>query len=268
MNFTWIAVFSAAALFLGMVLFSEAGRRLRIARLAGDPEGAPRAVGLAEGAVFGLLGLIIAFTFTGAVTRFQDRLGLVTDEANAIGTAYLRVDLLPPDARPEMQDLFRQYLDLRLATYLTALRDASALATLAETEDVQEEIWTRAITGSLESGAHPDAGKLLLPALNEMFDIRTTRVMIVQNHPPLIVYILLVGLSFTSAFLVGYGISNNQDRVWLHTAVMAFILALAFYAIIDIEYPRLGLIRVDAADQVLIDLRESMDDIRPSTEQQ
>src|SRR5690606_25832108 len=126
MSFTWIAVISAAASFLGMVIFSEAGRRLKIARLAHDPEGNPRAVGLAEGAVFALLGLVIAFTFTGAVTRFQDRRGLVTDEANAIGTAYLRVDLLPPDAQPEMQDLFREYLDLRLSTYLTAQQDAAA----------------------------------------------------------------------------------------------------------------------------------------------
>lgn len=265
MSFTWIAVISAAALFLGMVIFSEAGRRLRIARLALDPEDTPRAVGLAEGAVFGLLGLTIAFTFTGSVTRFQDRRGLVTDEANAIGTAYLRLDLLPPDAQPEMQELFRQYLDLRLSTYLTAQQDAAALAKLAETEVVQEEIWTKAITRSLESGAHPDAGKLLLPALNDMFDIRTTRVMITQNHPPLIVYILLVGLSLTSAFLVGYGVSNSKGRAWLHTAVMAFVLALAFYAIIDIEYPRLGLIRADAADQVLIELRGSMDDTWPAT---
>lgn len=268
MIFTWIAVLSAAALFLGMVFFSEAGRRLRIARLGTDLEGAPRAVGLAEGAVFGLLGLTIAFTFTGAVTRFQDRRGLVTDEANAIGTAYLRLDLLTPDAQPELQDLLRKYLDLRLSTSLTALQDEAALAKLAETEVVQGEIWTKAITGSLESGAHPDAGKLLLPALNDMFDIRTTRVMVTQNHPPLIVYILLVGLSLTSAFLVGYGISNNKDRAWLHTTIMAFIFALAFYAIIDIEYPRLGFIRVDAADQVLIDLREGMDDTWPDTEQQ
>lgn len=267
MSLTWIAVLSAAALFLGMVAFSEAGRRLKIARLALDPEGVPRAVGLAEGAIFALLGLVIAFTFTGAVTRFQDRRGLVTDEANAIGTAYLRLDLLSPDVQPEMRDLFRQYMDLRLSTYLTAQKDAAALAKLAETEVVQEEIWTKAITRSIESGAHPDAGKLLLPALNDMFDIRTIRVTSTQNHPPQIVFILLVGLSLTSAFLVGYGISNDKDHAWLHTAVMAFILALAFYAIVDIEYPRLGFIRIDSADQVLTDLRESMDDTWPATEQ-
>lgn len=259
MNFTGSTILVTVGLFIGIIIFSEAGRRLKISRLARDPKDMPRGVGLAEGAVFGLLGLVIAFTFTGAVSRFQDRRGLITDEANAIGTAYLRLDLLPLDAQPEMRELFRQYLDLRLSTYLTAQQEAAELAKLAETEVVQEEIWTKAITGSLAPGAHPDAGKLLLPALNEMFDIRTIRVMITQNHPPQIVFILLGGLSLIGAFLVGYGISNNKDHAWLHTAVMAFVLALAFYAIIDLEYPRLGFIRVDAYDQVLIDLRENMD---------
>ena len=266
MDFTWIALFVAAALFLGMVIFSEAGRRLKIAQLASNPDDAPRSVTMAEGAVFGLLGLIIAFTFAGAVTRFQDRRGLVTDETNAIGTAYLRLDLLPPDAQPEMRDLFRQYLDLRLSTYLTARPDAATLTKLAETDVIQGEIWAKVMTGSLESGAHPDAGKLLLPALNDMFDIRTTRISVTQNHPPQIVYILLIGLSLTSAFLVGYGISNRGSHAWLHTAIMAFIMALTFFTIIDLEYPRLGFIRADAADQLLIDLRESMDDTLPGIE--
>ena len=266
MGFTWITLASAAALFLGMVIVSEVGRRLKIAQLASDPDDAPRSVTLAEGAVFALLGLIIAFTFSGAVTRFQDRRGLVTDEANAIGTAYLRLDLLSPDEQPEMRDLFRQYLDLRLSTYLTARPDAVTLAKLAETDAIQGEIWAKATTESLESGAHPDAGKLLLPALNDMFDIRTTRISVTQNHPPQIVYILLVALSLVSAFLVGYGISNSRNHAWLHIAIMAFIMALTFFTIIDLEYPRLGFIRADAADQLLIDLRESMGDVSPGME--
>lgn len=266
MDFTWITLALAAALFLGMVIVSEAGRRLKIAQLASDPDDAPRSVTLAEGAVFALLGLIIAFTFSGAVTRFQDRRGLVTDEANAIGTAYLRLDLLSPDEQPEMRDLFRRYLDLRLSTYLTARPDAATLAKLAETDAIQSEIWAKATTGSLESGTHPDAGKLLLPALNDMFDIRTTRISVTQNHPPQIVYILLVVLSLVSAFLVGYGISNSRNHAWLHIAIMAFIMALTFFTIIDLEYPRLGFIRADAADQLLIDLRESMGDISPDME--
>jgi hypothetical protein len=257
--FLWTEFVYGIALFLGVIFFSEMGRRFRLARLNPDSTGVPRGVGMAEGAVFGLLGLIIAFTFTGAVSRFQERRNLITEEANAIGTAYLRLDLMPSEAQPALRDLLRQYIDLRLITYLTALEDADTAAKLAQTDALQAEIWTTSVSQSIEPRAHPDAGKLLLPALNSMFDIRTTRIMATHNHPPAIVFSLLIGLSLTGAFLVGYGISTHTERVWLHTAVLAFVLALSLYLIIDLEYPRLGLFRVDDADQVLVDLRESMD---------
>jgi hypothetical protein len=99
---------------------------------------------------------------------------------------------------------------------------------------------------------------LLLPALNEMIDITTTTLMATQNHPPLVVFLLLCGLSLVGALLVGYGTSTNQVRNWFHTVVFAAFLSLTVYVIVDIEFPRLGLIRVDAADQVLRDLRKSM----------
>ena len=94
-NFALIASLSAAGLFLGMLILSEVGRRIGMARLARDSEGLTKGAGAAEAAVFGLLGLLIAFTFSGAASRFEDRRHLITAEANAIGTAYLRVDLLP-----------------------------------------------------------------------------------------------------------------------------------------------------------------------------
>jgi len=100
---------------------------------------------------------------------------------------------------------------------------------------------------------------LLLPALNAMFDIRTTRVMTMQNHPPIVVFQLLGVLCLVGAFLVGYGISSDKERSWLHIVVFAAVLSLAFYTILDLEYPRLGFIRINTADEVLIDLRESMD---------
>jgi hypothetical protein len=98
---------------------------------------------------------------------------------------------------------------------------------------------------------------LLLPALNEMIDITTTRAVANQNHPPLVVFLLLCGLSLVGALLVGYSTSTDKDRNWFHTVVFAAFLSLTVYVIVDIEFPRLGLIRVDAADQVLRDLRKT-----------
>ena len=99
---------------------------------------------------------------------------------------------------------------------------------------------------------------LLLPALNQMIDITTTRLVATRNHPPLVIYLMLVVLCFTGSLLAGYGMSESKDRSWFHMLVFATMLSLAVYVIVDLEYPRLGLIRVDAADQTLIELRGRM----------
>ena len=248
----------AVGLLLGMLLFAEVGRRMGHARLARDPEGLSKGAGAAEAAVFALLGLLIAFTFSGASSRFETRRLLVGTETNAIGTAYLRLDLLPPAAQPELRALFGRYVDNRLATYRDSRNLAEANAKLAEAAALQQEIWTKAVMASRQPDATPQAPMLLLPALNEMIDITTTRVVATQNHPPLVVFLMLGGLVLVGALLVGYGSSANKDPSWFHMIVFAAILSVTIYVIIDLEYPRLGLIRVDGADQVLIELRESI----------
>lgn len=259
MNFALIAFLSAVCLFVLMLVFFEFGRRVGTRRLARDPEGLAKGIGAAEGAVFGLLGLILAFTFSGAATRFEERRHLITEEANAIGTAYLRIDLLPANAQPEIRAMFRDYLDLRISRYSDLENHAKTGERIIATEKLQRRIWTRALTVVENDGGSDDATKLLLPALNEMIDITTTRTMAGRNHPPLVVFLLLAGLSLAGAMLVGYDMSPNKDRGWFHSISFAAIISLAGYVIIDLEFPRLGLIRVDSADQVLVELRKSMD---------
>ena len=101
MKFEDSAPLIAIGLFAAMVLLLSTGRRLGTRRLALDPEGARAGASTVDGAVFGMLGLLIAFTFSGASTRFEARRELVVEEANAIGTAWLRLDLLPSIAQPE-----------------------------------------------------------------------------------------------------------------------------------------------------------------------
>src|SRR5262245_52835786 len=105
------------AFFLGMLGLLEVGRRIGARRVASDPEGARTGIGPIDGAVFGLLGLLLAFTFSSAASRFDVRRQLIVQETNAIGTAWLRIDLMPAGAQPELRDLFRRYLDSRLEMY-------------------------------------------------------------------------------------------------------------------------------------------------------
>jgi len=99
---------------------------------------------------------------------------------------------------------------------------------------------------------------VLLPALNVMIDITTTKTMAAQMHPPKIIFVVLFALALVSSLLAGYGMSGGKSRSWFHMLCFAIVIAVMIYVVLDIEYPRLGLIRVDAFDQALVDLRESM----------
>ena len=254
MTFTVQAALLAVGIFAAMLALQELGRRLGLRRAPREAEAARAGAGVVDGAVFALLGLLIAFTFSGAASRFEDRRKLVVEEANAIGTAYLRVDVLPAAVQPEMREAFRRYLDARLATY-RALPDMDAVKrNHARATALQQEIWSKAVAAS----AGTQASVLVLPALNQMIDITTTRTMAAQMHPPTVIYVLLVGLALLGALLAGDATAQAKQRDWVHMATFAFAIAGAVWVILDLEYPRLGFIRVDAFDAVLVELRESM----------
>ena len=258
MSYALSAFLIALGLFLGLLLLLEIGRRIGTQRRAQDPEGAAAGTGPIDGAIFALLGLLLAFTFAGAAARFDTRRALIVEETNAIGTAYLRLDVLPASAQPPMRDLFRRYVDARLETYRKLPDMQAAMAELNRANQLQGEIWSQAVAAGRMEGAPPTATMLLLPALNQMIDITTTRTMASKTHPPVVIFIMLFGVALASALLAGYEMAGGKSRNWLHMVGFAAVLAVAVYVILDIEFPRLGFIRVDAFDQVLVELRQSM----------
>ena len=236
---------------------SKRGDASEHAELAQDPDGAQKGLGVVSGAVFSLLGLLIAFTFSGAATRFDGRRQLVIQEANIIGTAYQRIDVLPDRAQPSLRDLFRQYLDARLETYRKLPDLDAAKAELARSRALQAAIWSNAIAACRDAGSQP-AHMLLLPALNPMFDIATTRIEVTNIHPPFIIFAMIGVLLLAASLLAGYGMAGRKSRSWVHAVAFAGVMSLTVYVIVDIEYPRLGFINVQGADRVLVELRESM----------
>src|ERR1700745_453031 len=110
-------VLFALLLFLGMLTLLEIGRRLGVSRRARESEGERSNLGTIEGAVFALFGLVMAFSFSGAASRFNEKRMLIAEEANTIETAYLRLQLVSTSAQPQLQELFRRYVDSRLETY-------------------------------------------------------------------------------------------------------------------------------------------------------
>ncbi len=255
MHIVLLALLFAGGLFAGMLALQEVGRRIGARRLAADPDGARAGLGAVEGAVFGLMGLMVAFTFSGAAARFEVRRHLIVEEANAIGTAYLRLDLLPAETQPRLRELFRRYLDTRLEVYRRLPDETAAREALARSTELQGAIWKEA----LEAGrSAPQATMLLVPALNAMFDIVTMRTVALQTHPPEIIYGMLGLLALACSLLAGYAMAGTRKRSAVHGLGFPLILMLTVYVILDLEFPRAGLIRIDAVDQVLTDVRRSM----------
>lgn len=252
------ATLFAALLFVGMLVVLEVGRRLGVRRRASESEHERSGHGAIEGAVFALFGLVVAFTFSGAASRFSEKRMLIAEEVNAVGTAYLRLDLLPDEAQPALRDLFRQYVDSRLATYRELPELETARVEMAKSKKIGEEIWARAIAATRLGGAPPGADRMLLPALNSMLDIATTRTMALQAHPPSTIYALLFGLGLVCSLLAGYRMSTSPVRSWIHILGFTAITVAVVYVTLDIEYPRTGLFRLESADQLFVELREGM----------
>lgn len=258
MNTILLGVIFVVTLSTSILVLLEIGRRIGARRLVEEGEVAAKGLGALEGAVFALLGLMIAFSFSGALARFDARRHLVVQEANAIGTAWLRSDLLPPQAQPKARDLFRRYLDSRIETYQKVPDMAAVKQELARSAELQQEIWKLAISSSRSADAGT-APVVLLPALNAMFDITTTRSEAARLHPPLVIFGMLGTLTLACALFAGYDMAIRKRLNPLHSLAFAVVLSVTVYVILDLEYPRIGLIQMTDSDQVLVELRKSMD---------
>ena len=158
----------ALVVFFGILVSLAIGRRIGQRALARQSDAGLASAGSLETAVFALLGLLIAFTFSGALTRFDVRRGQVVDEANAIGTAYLRIDLLPPSAQPRLRETFKTYVDSRIVTYQKLPDLQAAQQELARSQALQADIWAQAVAATrlpesragnrraADAGAQPD----------------------------------------------------------------------------------------------------------------
>ena len=194
----------AVVLFFATLLCWELGRRIGRHRSIADPDGWQAGTGVIEGAAFGLLGLILGFTFSGAATRLDARRHYIVDEANAIGTAWLRLDLVSPSAQPAMRETMRAYVDARIATY-RAVPDLSAVRReAARASDLQNRLWSQAVAAVRSPEVRGATEQLLMPALNDMFDIASTRLAARLIHPPLVIYAMLFALVIAAALLAGY----------------------------------------------------------------
>lgn len=237
--------------FVLMMAALELGYRLGRKVEAGIPQNTKSQISTIEAAILGVLALLLGFTMSMAVTRFESRKQLVLEEADAIGTSLLRAQLLPAPAGPEISSLLRQYMNVRVQ-YGNAGSDLARLEELnTRTTSMQTELWARTAAYA-QQNPNPVTTGLLLQSLNQAFDVEEARWMAFQNHVPESVIYVNAAVGLLSAMLVGYSFGVNGRRNIFSMCVLAVSITLVLGVIIDLDRPRSGFIR--GSQQPMVDL--------------
>lgn len=235
----------AGVLLVSMLVAIEVGYRLgRRARGSADDSGMAH-INAVQASMLGMLALLIGFTFSLALQRFDSRSEAVVEEANAIGTAYLRTDLLPPEQREAARSLLREYLALRVRagreTLVETTRRGDLLAAGNRTLASLWEVAARAVAAD----ASPVRTGLFVQAVNELIDAYGRRDAALNRHVPELVLYLLYGTFILIGSIVGYACGIGGHRPSFATHILVALIVLLVFVIIDLDRPRRGLIEVD-----------------------
>jgi len=206
--------------------------------------------GVVLGATLTLLGLLIGFSFSMAVSRYDQRKNYEEAEANAIGTEYLRADLLPAADAGRIRELLKKYVDQRVLFYTT--RSPQGLAKIdADTAALQNELWSAVLPGAAAQPTPPIA--LVLSGMNDVLNSQGYTQAAWWNRIPIAAWILMTAIAVCCNVLIGYGARRTDWRIFL---IVPVAVSIAFFLISDIDSPRGGSIRV--APQNLLSLSQSM----------
>ena len=199
-----------------------------------------------------LLGLIIGFSFSMAISRYDQRKNYEEEEANAIGTEYLRADLLPSADAAKVRALLRAYLDQRILFYKT--RDKQRLVQInAKTAQLQGELWSAAHTPAASQPTPTVA--LAVSGMNDVLNAQGYTQAAWWNRIPLAAWALMVAIALCCNVLVGYG-ARRAEAEGLLMVVLPMVVSIAFYLIADIDSPHGGVISVQP--QNLVSLAQSL----------
>lgn len=248
---TW-SVFALPSLLL--LAFAEIGRRLGDRVYAARDEARKGTIGGIQGAVLGLLGLLLGFTFAMAVSRYDARRLLVLDESNAIGTTFLRASLLPEAHVEPVQDLLRRYVALRIE-YTSTFEDAAKFQEgLQKSAELQRRLWEHVEAAAKEAPTPIVA--TFVTSLNETIDLEATRIAAARARIPLSIWILLLIVAAFGCMTSGYAAGAAGGKSGFSGIVLPLLIAVVLTLIFDLMHPRQGFIGL--SQQPMIDLQQSI----------
>jgi hypothetical protein len=229
------------------------GFRLHKKLAKNNPEQTFQDLGQINSTLLGLLALLLAFTFSMSNSRYDTRRELIIEEANNIGTVILRADIYPDSMRQLLRSQLNDYLEARIAFSQSGMNEKKIVETYLKANEISSKIWSTVASYAKIDNITTRTSEMI-PALNAMIDITTTRRAAGESTiPDSIMYFLFI-LCLCSAFLLGYDHKNKFD--WIIVIGFALMLASTVFTIIDMDRPRSGLINMDKPIQKIIELRE------------
>jgi hypothetical protein len=239
----------AAVMMVLLMLAAEIGYRAGARAAFASSELAKSHLSTIFGSILGLLALLLGFTFAMSLSRFDLRKQLVTQEANALSTAYLRAQFLPEPEKKEVSDLLRRYVDVRLDFFRAGIDHAQLDLVNAETERLQHQLWSHLSSVIMKDSREVTTG-MFHDSINELFDLQSSRLAAMENHVPQSVLILLMLVAVIAVLCVGYGSGLGKSRYLFSTTMLVVLLVLVISGIMDLDRPRRGLITVSQASMI------------------
>lgn len=208
-----------------------------------------------EGALLGLLGLMIGFTLSMAMTFHDQRQSGILQEANAIGTTALRADVLPEPKASEIKKLLHDYVQLRIELSDAPSGEATLEQAMRRSNALQSQIWLYAVAAAAAEPRSIPVG-LFIKSVNEMFDLQGVRLAASRKHVPDVVFVLLYGVAAIAVGFSGYvcGLSGSKERI--SVTIIALLFAFVIGVIVDFDRPGTGFITV--GQQPMLLLKESI----------
>lgn len=246
----------AGVLFGSMLLAIEIGLRVGFSAKNSTTEASRSHVSAIQSSILGILALLLAFTFSLSLQRFDSRSEAVVNEANAIGTAYLRAQLLPASLRDDAQVALREYLELRVqASAVSGVERAEREVLLTKTARSQTTLWGFARRAA-EANPNPVTSGLFIQSLNEVFDAFGRRVAALDRHVPEMVLLLLYVTFVMAGAIVGFASGAGGHRPSMVSYIMIVLMVVLVFIILDLDRPRRGVIEV--SQKSLYDLQAAI----------
>jgi hypothetical protein len=232
---------------------SMAGRRKRKKNINTESGFGP-----VEASLLGLIAFLLGFTFSMALSRFETRREVMIKECNMIGTAILRTDLYPDSLKQLFRVDFKDYVNSRIVYHEIGHNDLETRNSLKRSEEISSRIWNRALVYSKQPNSPFVVSNQMIPALNQMIDIVTTRDDEMNFHIPDSIIVFLIVLCLVGSFVIGYSMERSK-KDWLILVSFCLMIAISFYMILDLDKPTMGFITLNEPQQKMVELLQLFD---------